>query len=144
MVGRLDGRIFDERTNVELNVGEVPDSVVVQGVQIALLRFGKGETSRIVIQPEYAFGAQGHAEFGVPSNTPVEYTVTLNHFEKENEAWKLDETDSIEQAKLYKEKGTGFFKAGEHKLAIKIYEKSNSYLSNCSEILIFRGCLDYY
>lgn len=125
--------MFDERRGVEFNVGEVPDSVVVQGVQLALLRFGKGETSRVVIRPEYAFGEAGHKEFEVPGGATVEYTVTLNHFEKESQTWQLDEADSIEQAKIYKEKGTGYYKSGEYKLAIKLYEKSNSYLSNSSE-----------
>lgn len=86
----------------------------------------------MVIKPEYAFGAAGHKEWNIPSNATVEYTVTLNTFEKEVKAWKLNEEESIEQAKIYKEKGTKFLKDEKFALAIKMYEKSNSFLSNCS------------
>lgn len=141
-MGRLGDRVFDDRKCVEFTVGEVPDSVAIQGVQLGLLHFGKDETSRLVIRPEYAFGAKGHKEFDIPGDATVEYTITLNHFEKETQTWQLDENESIEQAKIFKDKGTGFFKSGEYKLAIKIYEKSNSFLSNSSKMsnwsLLFR------
>lgn len=86
-----------------------------------------------MIQPQYAFGAKGHKEFNIPPNATVEYTVTLNNFEKDNKTWKFDEAESIEQAKLYKEKGIGFYKIEKYELAVKMYNKSNSYLSNCSK-----------
>lgn len=133
LTGRLGDRVFDDRKCVDFIVGEVPDSVVIQGVQLGLLHFGKAETSRLVIRPEYAFGAKGHAAFDIPAGATVEYTVTLNHFEKDTKSWQLDENDSIEQAKIFKEKGTVLYKEAEYKLAIKIYEKSNSFLSNSSE-----------
>lgn len=108
------------------------DDEIITGVQTALQKFGKDETSRLVIKPEYAFGVKGHKEWNIPSNATVEYTVTLKNFEKEVKAWKLNEEESIEQAKIYKEKGTKFLKDEKFSLAIKMYEKSNSFLSNCS------------
>lgn len=133
LVGRVGDRVFDERKQLEFKVGERPYGEVVHGVQTALLHFGKGETSRVVLRPQYAFGAAGNEGFGVAGGATVEYTVTLNHFENDQLAWKLDEAESIEQAKVYKERGTEQFKAGEWKLAVKLYEKSNSFLSNCGE-----------
>lgn len=131
LVGKFEDRIFDER-DVSFVVGEVSDDEVISGVQTALQKFGKDETSRLVIKPEYAFGANGHKDWKIPSNATVEYTVTLKNFEKEVKAWKLNEEESIEQAKIYKEKGTKFLKDEKFTLAIKMYEKSNSFLSNCS------------
>lgn len=91
---------------------------------------------RLVIQPQYAFGGTGHKEFNIPPNATVEYTVTLNNFEKDNKTWKFDEAESIEQAKLYKEKGIGFYKMEKYELSVKMYNKSNSYLSNCSKYIL--------
>lgn len=45
LVGKHEDRVFDER-EVKFNIGEVPDDEVLSGIQIALLRFNKGETSR--------------------------------------------------------------------------------------------------
>lgn len=133
LVGRLAERVFDERLQLQFKVGERPYSEVVQGVQAAVLHMGRGETARLVIKPLYAFGAKGCEAFGVAPGETVEYTVTLHQFENEAAAWKLDEAESVEQAKVYKERGTEQYKAGEWQLAVKLYEKSNSFLSNCGE-----------
>lgn len=87
--------------------------------------------NRLIIKPEYAFGQKGNENFKIPPNATVEYTVTLNEFERETEAWKLDVEESLEQAKAIKEKGTKYLKEEQYKLAIKIFEKANTYLSNC-------------
>lgn len=88
---------------------------------------------RLIIKPEHAFGTAGNEKFNIPPNATVEYTVTLFDFEKEPQSWKLDPEESLTQAKLVKDKATGFLKQEKYQLAIKLYEKSNSYLSNCSE-----------
>lgn len=88
---------------------------------------------RLVIKPEHAFGTAGSEKFNIPPNATVEYTVTLFDFEKEPQSWKLDPEESLTQAKLVKDKATGFLKQEKYQLAIKLYEKSNSYLSNCSK-----------
>lgn len=87
---------------------------------------------RLIIKPEYAFGEKGNEAFKIPSNATVEYTVTLKEFEREPEAWKLNAEESLAQAKLVKDKATAFLKQEKYELAIKLYEKSNSYLSNCT------------
>lgn len=120
---------------MSFNIGEIPDDEVIPGIQTALLHFGKGEVSRLVIKPEYAFGVSGCEKFKIPPNATVEYTVTLNDFEKEPQSWKLTPEESLAQAKLVKDKATGFLKQGKYQLAIKLYEKSNSYLSNCSKFI---------
>lgn len=91
-------------------------------------------TFRLVIKPEHAFGAEGNEKFNIPPDATVEYTVTLSDFEKEPQSWKLTPEESLTQAKLVKDKATGFLKQEKYQLAIKLYEKSNSYLSNCSKL----------
>lgn len=86
----------------------------------------------MVIKPEYAFGEKGNEAFKIPPNATVEYTVTLSEFEREPEAWKLNAEESLAQAKLVKDKATGFLKLEKYELAIKLYEKANTYLSNCT------------
>lgn len=132
-------------------MGEFPDDEIISGVQTALYHFSKGEVSKLTIKPEFAFGAEGHKEFKIPANATVEYTVTLIDFEKEPESWKLNPEESLAQAILVKEKATSFLKKGNYQLAIKIYEKSNLYLSNCSKFIfetIYLKCVcdpwDYF
>lgn len=89
-------------------------------------------TLRLVIAPEHAFADKGSEKFNIPPDATVEYTVTLIDFEREPQAWKLDADESLAQAKLLKDKATEFTKQAKYQLAIKIFEKANSYLSNCT------------
>jgi FK506-binding protein 4/5 len=132
IVGSYEGRVFDER-DVEFNIGEGEDYNIISGVETALEKMSQGETSRLIIKPKYAFGSEGNEQYQIPSNATVEYLVTLDEFEKEVEAWKLDATESLVQAKLFKEKGTNYFKQYRFHSALKFYEKCHSFLSNCGE-----------
>lgn len=118
------------------DLAEIPDDEVISGIQTALLHFCKGEKSRLVLQPGYAFGEAGHEAYKIPPNAVIEYTVTLHDFEKEPESWRLNPEESLEQAKLVKDKATGFLKKEKYPLAIKIYHKANLYLSNCSKFAV--------
>lgn len=128
--GNFEGRVFDER-EVEFNIGEGEDFDIISGIETALEKMSQGETSRLIIKPKYAFGAEGNEKFMIPPNATVEYLVTLHEFEKEVEAWKLDADESVKQAKVFKDKATGYFKQDKYRMALKFYEKSASFLSNC-------------
>lgn len=130
MTGKFEGRVFDDR-DIEFNIGEGEDFNVVSGIEYALEKMSQGETARLVIKPKYAFGAEGNEQFQIPPNAEIEYVVTLNDFEKEIESWKLDADESLVQAKAFKEKGTNYFKQDKFKMALKFYEKCQSFLSNC-------------
>lgn len=72
----------------------------------------------------------------IPPNATVEYTVELIEFEKAVESWKLDKDESLAQAKMFKDKGTKYFKEEKFKLALRFYEKSHSFLSNCGKFVV--------
>lgn len=127
LVGKYEGKVFEER-NVSFTIGEASEANVVRGVNHALKKFKKGEQSRLTLKPAYAFGKEGSKEFNIPPDAQVEFIVTLKSFEKAKESWTLDEAERIEQAQLFKEKGTNYFKAGKYQLAIKIYKKIQSFL----------------
>lgn len=129
LIGKYEDRVFDERT-VSFTVGEGSEENIIDGVEIAVEKQKKGETCRLVIKPQYAFGAEGNATFGIPPNATVEYTVTLKSFEKSKESWSLDAEERVEQARLLKEKGTAYFKAGKLNMAIKMYKKVLSLLES--------------
>lgn len=46
------------------------------------------------------------------------------------ESWSLDNEGKVKQAQLYKEKGTKYFKGGNIKLAVKMYQKILDYLDD--------------
>lgn len=127
--GRVNGILFEER-DVSFNLGEGGDVGVVEGVEKALERFKRNETSKIIVDPKLAYGSLGIPDKNVPGNTPVEYIITLKSFEKAKESWSLDTNERIEQARIFKEKGTAYFKAGKFELAVKMYSKVIAFLKD--------------
>jgi len=129
IVGHHNERAFDER-DVTFTLGEGSDLDIPEGLEIALEHFTKGEVSTIYLKSKYAFAAEGNAKFNIPPHADVQYNVTLNAFEKAKESWELDSSEKIEQVKLFKEKGTAYFKTSKYSLALKQYKKITSYLEH--------------
>ncbi|XP_053673079.1 FK506-binding protein 59 [Anopheles nili] len=127
LVGSHEGRVFEER-DVEFCLGEGKEVGVVSGVELALEKFYKEETSRLVLEPSYAFGGKGNSELGVPPNAKVEYTVTLNDFESLVERSMMSPDETLAQAKLLREKGTKYLKEEKHDLALNLYDRALTYL----------------
>lgn len=96
---------------------------------------------RLIITSDYAFGDKGNEEFKIPPKATVEYTVTLNEFEREPEAWKLSPKESLEQAKIVKDKATLVLMQERYELAIKIFEKAHSYLTSITSKCVVKCCL---
>nr|QBH73889.1 fk506-binding protein [Frankliniella cephalica] len=132
LVGKYDNNVFEDRS-LSFCLGEGSDVGVVEGVEIALEKFKKGEKSRLKLKPEFAFGKSGKPDAKIPSNAVVEYEVELKSFENEPSSWSLDAEGKIKQAQLNKEKGTKYFKSGNYKLAVKMYKKIIEYLSGDSD-----------
>lgn len=93
-----------------------------------LEKFHKEETSRLILKPQYAFGAEGNAGLGVPANATVEYTVTLQDFECLVERSMMSPEEMLAQAKLLREKGTKYLKEEKPELALKLYERALTFL----------------
>ncbi|KAG8190375.1 hypothetical protein JTE90_022019 [Oedothorax gibbosus] len=127
LVGKHDGKQFEER-DVKFELSEGCEVGVVNGIETALQKFNKGEKSKIVLAPKYAFGSSGNAELGVPPNATVEYEVTLKAFEKEKESWNMSIEEKIEQSEIAKSKGTNYFKDGKFEIASKQYKKITNFL----------------
>ncbi|XP_055682652.1 FK506-binding protein 59 isoform X2 [Lutzomyia longipalpis] len=132
LIGKHEGRVFEER-EVKFNLGEGATADVVPGVEIALEKFHQYETSRLILKPEFAFGAEGNEKLCIPPNATVEYTVTLREFERAQDTWKMDPAESLEQARFFKEKGAKYIKEEKYQVAIKMFKLSNDCLSNCNE-----------
>lgn len=132
LIGSYENKVFEER-DISFNIGEGCEIGIISGVEIALEKFKLYEESKLVIKAPYAFGKEGKKEFGIPPNATVEYTVTLKEFEREPDSWRLDADESLAHSKIFKEKGTNYFKANKIELALKMYEKSMAFLSNTSK-----------
>ncbi|XP_060530303.1 FK506-binding protein 59-like [Cylas formicarius] len=129
LTGKYGGAVFEDR-DISFAIGEGAEVKVIEGVEKALEKFNSGETSRLIIQPKYAFGKEGNTELNVPPNAVVEYIVTLKKFEKSKESWELDVEEKVEQCKMFKEKGTDYFKNAKYNLAIKFYKKIQNFLES--------------
>ena len=57
---------------------------VIEGVEKGVEKMKEKEEVMLTIQPDYAFGATGDTEKGVPPNTEVTYFVRLDSFVKVN------------------------------------------------------------
>ncbi|GAB0099381.1 Peptidylprolyl isomerase [Sergentomyia squamirostris] len=130
LTGHHEGREFEEK-DVKFNLGEGGSVGVVSGIEVALEKFHQYETSRLIIKPDFAFGAEGNKELGIPGDATVEYVVTLLEYERAPDTWSLGVPESLEQAKLFKEKGISYIKAEQYRVAIKMFDRSNDFLGNC-------------
>jgi len=125
--GLHNGNIFDER-EVTFTLGEGSEHNIPDGLERALEKFSKGEESRIYLTSTHAFGSEGNTKLDIPPHADVCYDVTLKSFEKVKDSWEFDTSEKVEQAKLFKEKGTSYFKSTKYQMASKQYKKITSYL----------------
>lgn len=81
LIGKYQSKVFEDR-NANFCLGEGSDIGVVDGIEVALQKFKKGEKSLLKLKPEYAFGEAGKTDFEIPPSATVEYEVELKSFEK--------------------------------------------------------------
>lgn len=125
----VNGNVFDER-RVEFEVGEGLDQNIPRGIEFALEKMKKNETAEITLKSAYGFGAPGNPKNGVPADSTLVYVVTLVKFEKAKESWQLDAGQKLEQAQLFKDKGTKHFKDGKYEIASTRYQKVIEFLEH--------------
>lgn len=122
LVGKDGERIFEER-DVSFVVGEACEANVIDGIDVAVAKMKKGETSRLVIRKDYAWADLPPRSFELTPGSDVMYEVTLVDFEKRKETWEMDEDEKIAQAEFSKNRGSEFFKSGKYQLALKHYKR---------------------
>ncbi len=81
LTGCYKDAVFDQR-DVEFTLGEGENHGIVEGLEIALIKFKKGEKSRLKIQSKYGYGSAGCPEKNIPADAELTYEVTLKEFEK--------------------------------------------------------------
>lgn len=122
------GETFDTRT-VTFTLGEGSIENICDGVERALEKMNRCEKCQLIIQPKYGF-KDGNQTLGVPPNAVLVYTITLNTFEKAAENWQMTPSERLEQAEMYKNKANTYFKANKNQLAIKMYTRAISKVSD--------------
>lgn len=97
------------------------------GVELALEKMKKNEQAQISIIPKLAQGGTG-----VPQviDSSIVYDINLKTFERAKESWQLDGEQKLEQACIFKDKGTDFFKQGKYELAANKYKKIIDFLEH--------------
>ena len=97
------------------------------GVELALEKMKKNEQAQISIIPKLAQGGTG-----VPQviDSSIVYDINLKTFERAKESWQLDGEQKLEQASIFKDKGTDFFKQGKYELAANKYKKIIDFLEH--------------
>lgn len=127
--GVVEGRVFDERV-VEWELGEGLEQGIPRGLELALEKLKKNETAQITLKPKYGFGRTGLPDKGVPPEATLVYEVKLDSFEKSKESWQLDPSQKLEQARIFKDKGTRHFKDGKLEIASTRYQKVIEFLEH--------------
>jgi FK506-binding protein 4/5 len=125
-----EGRVFDDRKNLEFELGEGSSSNVLESIEYALTKFKKEEISRLQIKSDKAWGTTGNKLFNIPENADVTYEIELKEFEKVKESWQLNGKEKIEQSELLKNKGSDLFKEGKYQSALKKYKKIIDFLQS--------------
>lgn len=80
VTGKFEGRTFEDR-DVTFVVGEADEAGITAGVEKAAKKSKKGEKSKLVVKPKYAYGTEGNLQYGIPPDATVEYEVELKSFE---------------------------------------------------------------
>lgn len=132
VTGSYKDRVFEETTKT-ITIGE---ETVIPGIEKALKSMKEGEIARFEIKAPYAFGSQGNAEFGIPSDATIFYELELVTL-KQEEPYDLDTVaDKIAGCELRKAKGNSLFTSGSYARAIKTYQRAIKfvdYLHDASE-----------
>merc|ERR1711936_1151478 len=129
LIGRVGERTFDER-KLEFEVGEGLNVNIPRGIEFALEKMKKKEVAQITLKPAYGFGSAGCPALGVEGSATLVYELTLVKFEKAKESWQLDAEQKLEQARIFKEKGTKHFKDQKYEIASSRYQKVIDFLEH--------------
>jgi len=126
--GVCDGAVFDERS-LNFEIGDGASANIPQGLESAIQKMKKGEISQVILKSDHGFGKDGNTALKVPGDYSLCYEITLTNFEKAKEAHQLDAKEKVEHAKIFKEKGTVFFKNSKFQQAAAKYQKIVDFLS---------------
>jgi len=128
---KSDGTLFDDRSNetLQFELGEGLDHHLPRGVELSLEKMKRQEKAEVTIRNQYSF-ANGWPEKGIAAGETLKYEIHLKSFEKSKENWQLDAGQKLEQAKIFKTKGTNFFKQGKFEIAASRYNKIIDFLEH--------------
>lgn len=130
LVGTCKGKIFESYRDLTFTLGEGANIGIPRGIEMALEKMKKKERVEVKLAPKYAYGSTGKPDKGVPPNTYVTYDIDLLSFERAKESWQMDAEMKVEQAKIFKDKGTEFFKQNKFELAANKYRKIIDFLEH--------------
>ena len=82
------------------------------------------------MKPGYGFGSNGCADKGIGPNAILQYEMKVISFEKAKESWQLDADAKLEQARIFKDKGTKHFKNSKYEIAASRYQKIVDFLEH--------------
>lgn len=114
-------------TEFVLGSGTLPEAL-----DLALPKMDKGEVARVTTHDsDFLFSAEENKKRGFPvGKQKFIFDVELVDFEKAKESWDMDFTEKMETAKVDKEAGNTFFKAGRFRQAKSKYKKALSSLES--------------
>jgi len=94
---------------------------------MALEKMKRKEEAQIFIVPNLTVGG-----LGVPEDNQevLKYDINLKSFERAKESWQMDGEEKLEQSKIFKAKGTDFFKQGKYDMANTKYNKIIEFLEH--------------
>lgn len=118
-----DNVVFDEREDVEFELGEGDKVNLPEGLEAALYKFKLGERSILSIKSSQLWGGQGFKKFNLEPNTEVSYEVTMKTFEKVQESWQYNSLEKLKHSELWKNKGNALLAEQKYSLAVKKYQK---------------------
>jgi len=103
--------------------------ILVPGLERAVGGMREGESARVVVQPEGAYGDAGSpAAPRVPGSAVVTYEVELVKLEEEAELWDLSFDDKLRLAAERRERGNALYRGLAFAAADEEYEQGMRYL----------------
>jgi len=121
IVGVHEGRQFYD-ADVTFPLGEGAEYGLPEGIDRAIRRINKGEKCRVTLKgSRFTYGADPPAEYNLPKNAELEFTIFLKDFEKIKASWELTDEEKIAESEKIRLRGNEFLKQGKLKLALNKY-----------------------
>jgi len=130
MVKDITLSVIHDYGQVKFEVGEAEMYNLPAGLNQAVKKMQRGEISRIGCAHDLALGEHVWEKLKLKKQSDVLYEVQLKNYEKVQEAWEMNDEEKINQATIYKDKGTKRFKEQQFKIACGHYARVVELLTN--------------
>ncbi|ELU06040.1 hypothetical protein CAPTEDRAFT_168280 [Capitella teleta] len=125
-----DGKAVDQHDNLRFTLG---DGDVIQAFDLCVALADEHETFELFTAAQYAYGAFGKPDSGIPPNSDIIYEIAVLKVEPAIDYASLSVSDRVELADSKRERGNELYLRCDHSAAINSYTKALKIVDSSTE-----------